>query len=278
MKNDGVVKIVIAVVLVFIVAKTCSTSKRTRQIRNTSISENWQKNPVDELIKSYSDVANFSIILYDMDVENPNSMSPEYKHKYRIVRDVNDSVMASETDWNIVSSSFFQQHVDNMGMEIASKKDGVVEKETAPAGYNNYVGNEKYGRWENRGGSSFWSFYGRYAFMSSMFNMMSPVRRSYYNDYRGNYYGSGRTYYGPSGQRIYGTKSYTSSASGKNTSWASKPNNFKSKVRSSVSRSSSASKSRSYSSSSSYNNKTTRSTSRSSSNTSYRSRSGGYGK
>jgi len=160
-------------------------------------------------------------------------------------------------------------------MEVATKKDGKLSKVASPAGYNHYVGNQKYGHWTERNGSSFWEFYGRYAFMSSMFHMMSPVHRSYWNDYRGGYYGS-RPYYGPSGSNIYGTRSYTSSSSGRNTTWGSKPTNFKSQVRNQVSRSSSAAKSKSYSSSSSYSRKS-RSSSRYSSSSS-RSRSGGFGK
>ena len=165
-----------------------------------------------------------------------------------------------------------------MGMTIASKTDGVLSKQAAPAGYNNYIGNPKYGQWQERNGSSFWEFYGKFAFMSSMFNLMSyPARRDYWNDYRGNYRGTNRDYYGPSGQKVYGTKSYTASASGNNTRWGNKSSSFKSNVRTKVARSASASTSRSYSSSNRYN-KTTRSSSRSSSGASYRSRSGGFGK
>ncbi len=275
--NNGIAKIIIVIVIGFFVIKTCSNSKSSRQYSSTTTqaAQNWQKNPVDDLIKKLSPEKNFSIILLDMD-----SRSGKYFHKYNVIIEKTDTVLADATDWQEVPDTYFSYNVDNMGMEIASKKDGKVSKVAAPAGYNNYVGNERYGQWRQRDGNSFWEFYGRYAFMSSMFNMMSyPARRSYYNDYHGGgYYGS-RPYYGPSGTNMYGTKSYTA-RSGKSTTWGSKPSTFKSQVRSSVARSSSASKSRSYSSGSKYSgssSKTTRSSSRYSSSSS-RSRSGGFGK
>ncbi|UII20946.1 hypothetical protein [Fulvivirga ligni] len=271
--NNGLAKIIIAVIIGFVIIKACSGRRSDSEYRQSSQLENWQKSPLDDIIKSLSDKQDFSIILYDMDADDS-----QYKHKYRIVSNEGDSVTAKETEWYPVSDVFFEQHLNDMGMEIASKKDGVVHKEAAPAGYTNYVGNPQYGHWVERNGSSFWEFYGKYAFLSSMFNLMTyPARRAYWDDYYGGYYGRGRSYYGPSGRTIYGTRSYTSSNTGKTTTWGSKPSTFKSKVRSQVSRSASATKSRSYSSGSSYS-KTSRSSSRSSSGSSFRSRSGGFGK
>jgi len=225
----------------------------------------WEKSPVDEIAKSLSNKRDFSIILYDMDAEGSGS-STVYKHQYKIIVPEEDTVTSRETKWYTVSDVFFDQHVNDMGMEIVTKKDGKLKKQVSPAGYNHYVGNEKYGRWTERNGTSFWEFYGRYAFMSSMFNMMAyPARRSYYDDYYGGgYYRSGRPYYGPRGQ-AYGTQSYTSKGTGRNSTWGSKPSTFKNNVRSRVSRSAVATK-------------RSRSASRSSRSSSYRSRSGGFGK
>ncbi|TLX76116.1 hypothetical protein E9993_07850 [Labilibacter sediminis] len=271
--NNGIAKIIIAVIIGFFVLKTCNNRKSSRQSYSPAqvTASTWEKSPVDKLVRSLSAENNFSIILLDMD-----SRSGKYYHQYNVIIEKPDTVLARETEWELVSETFFADNVNNMGMEIASKKNGRLSKVAAPAGYNHYVGNEKYGQWTERNGTSFWEFYGRYAFMSSMFNMMFPVHRSYYNDYYGGgYYGS-RPYYGPNGTNMYGTRSYTSSGSGKTSRWGSKPSNFKTQVRSQVSRSSSASKARAYSSSSSYSKKT-RSSSRYSSSSS-RSRSGGFGK
>ncbi|MBL4559711.1 MAG: hypothetical protein JKX79_01875 [Labilibaculum sp.] len=263
---NTVTKVIIGIIVVFFIAKTCGRSGSSSS--SSSVAKTWQKSPVDNLIKELNDEKNFSIILLDMDA---NESSDDYRHQYQVIIQRPDTVVEQKSAWKNVSATFFSQNLNNMGMEIASKKDGVVTKQAVPAGYNHYVGNDKYGRWENRGGSSFWAFYGQYAFMSSMFNMGS-YRRSYWNDYRGGgYYGSSRGYYGPSGgSPVYGTKSYTSSNSGRTSKWGSKPSSFKDKVRSRVSRSASTSSTRS-------STKTTRSSSRYRSS-STRSRSGGFGK
>ncbi|RUT78060.1 hypothetical protein [Ancylomarina longa] len=266
--DNTVTKIIIGVIVVFFIAKTCGRNRNT----SSSVAETWQKSPVDQLIKDLNKEANFSIVLFDMDADEGSISSDNYRHQYQIIIERPDTVLEQKTGWKNVSEAFFSQNINNMGMEIVSKKDGVITKQAVPAGYNHYVGNEKYGRWENRGGSSFWAFYGQYAFMSSMFNMMS-YRRSYWNDYRtGGYYGSSRGYYGPRGSSpVFGTKSYTGTSAGRSSKWGNKTSTFKNKVRSRVSRSSS-----------SYNRKRTSTrTTRSSSRyrrSSTRSRSGGFGK
>jgi hypothetical protein len=279
-EGNALAKIIIAVVIGFFIFKTCTRDDnpyRGAVNQNADLKE-WEKSPVDKLIKKYSDEQSFSVLLNDMDVDNASGDNPKYKHQYKLLIEKPDSVHVKETKWYNVSPVFFEKHVDHMGMEIASRIDGKVTKTASPAGYNNYVGDPKYGQWTQRNGSSFWEFYGKYAFLSSVFNMMSyPVHRRYWDEYRGGYYGTGRPYYGPSGRNIYGTKSFTSTQAGKNTRWGSKPSDFKNRVRSSVSRSAAAARSRSYSSGSRYG-KTSRSASRSSRSTSFRSRSGGFGK
>ena len=210
----------------------------------------------------------FSIILYDMNVEG--NFFEEYFHKYKIIEEVNpDEPKERITDWYQVSERVFNQHVDDMGMELISRgTDGEVVKTVSPPGYNNYVGNPQYGQWVQRDGGSFWEFYGKFAFMSSMFNMFTyPVRRSYYDDYRGNYYGR-RGYYGPrtSGRSYYGTNS-DFNRSRTNSTWSNNRSNFKNRVNNRTSRSSSITSS----------SRTSRSSSRYR-GTSSRSRGGGFGK
>ena len=177
-----------------------------------------------------------------MDVEG--SFFHTYMHQYKIIEETEPGKPEERlTDWYEVSEGYFESHANDMGMEIASRgEDGKLQKGASPPGYNNYVGNPKYGRWENRGGSSFWAFYGQYAFMSSMFNMMTyPVRRSYWNDYRGSYYGTGRSYYGPtaSGRSYYGTNSDYNRSTRPNSTWSRNTSSFKNRVSSRTSRSSS---------------------------------------
>ncbi len=202
------------------------------------------KSPVDELIKEMTHVPTFSIILYDMNTEG--TFFKEYYHQYRVIYE-NESgdVQEKTTEWYPVSKDFFEANINNMGMEIAAKgPDGKVTKTVGPPGYGAYVGNEKYGRWVQRDGGSFWEFYGKFALMNSLFNMMAfPARRTYWNDYRRSYYGTGRSYYGPrtsGGSRMYGTGSKYASTTNKSSRWASNPANssFKQRVRSGTSRSS----------------------------------------
>lgn len=221
------------------------------------------KSPVDDMVKTMTNASTFSIVLYDMNTEG--SIFKEYYHQYRIILEDKDGEIAEDiTDWYPVGEGFFDANLNNMGMEIAAKgEDGKITKGVSPPGYGAYVGNEKYGRWSQRDGGSFWEFYGKYALMSSMFNMMAyPARRSYYNDYRGGYYGTGRSYYGPKGsdgRSAYGTNSKYNTASNKSSKWSSNSanNSFKRGVRTSTTQSSK--------SGSRYSNFS-------------RSRSGGYGK
>jgi hypothetical protein len=257
--SKGLVKVVIAIIIGFFIIKAC-TGRNDNYQRVA-----YEKTELDKLVQKHSTEPDYSIVLYDMDAEGTGS-STIYKHKYQVIIPKSDTVESYTTDWRTVSDIFFEQHVDHLGMELAHKKDGKLHKETAPAGYSHFVGNERYGQWRERNGNSFWEFYGKYAFMSSMFNMMTyPVRRSYYNDYYTGYYGTGRTYYGPRGT-YYGTRSYTNSTAGKNRTWSSKPSSFKNDVRSRVSRSAERTRA----------SRVSRSSSRSGS--SYRSRSGGFGK
>lgn len=254
MGNRGVLVLIVCI-LGFIVIRSSSSCN------SSSRSVTYEKTPVDKLVVELSAEQNYSIILADMDSRNSS-----YLHKYKTLIEKPDTVLVKDSDWEKVSDVFFDANINNLGMAIATKKDGKLSKVASPAGYDNFVGNERYGRWSERNGTSFWAFYGRYMFMSSLFNMAAyPARRSHWDDYRrGGYYGN-RPYYGPSGN-TYGTKSYTAGGSGSKTTWASKPSTFKNDVRSKVSRSAQQTKLRRSRSSSRY--------SRSSS----RSRGGGFGK
>ena len=198
------------------------------------------KSPTDDIVRDLPRDEVFSVILYDMDQKG--NFSNTYYHRYQVIREIEGEVSESITDWKEVSEREFSKHIDDMGMEIVARDStGTLNKTAAPPGYNNYVGNPRYGRWENHGGTSFWAFYGQYAFMSSLFRMsMFPVHRSYYNDWRGNYYGTGRTYYGPAGgSRYYGTGSGYSRTNNPTSSWNSnRSSTFKSRVASRTSRSS----------------------------------------
>jgi hypothetical protein len=221
----------------------------------------FQKNPVDNLIRDMTNAHTFSVILYDMNVDG--TFFKDYQHQYRIIKQSSEEAEPTEeiTDWYTVSEDFFAQNENNMGMELAAKNaEGKISKTAAPPGYNNYVGNPKYGQWQGSGANSFWAFYGQYALLSNLLNMGTfPARRSYYDDYTSNR-GSGRPYYGPrtsDGRTTYGTNSTYTSRARPNSTWSRTTSSRGFRTRSSTSTSRSGSR---YSGSSS------------------RSRGGGFGK
>lgn len=201
----------------------------------------YQKNPLDILVRDLPSDQIFSVILYDMDVKG--NFLESFHHQYRVIQeDKSGELKEYTTGWLEVGKQTFNSHVNDMGMEIVARDStGNLSKAAAPPGYHNYVGNAKYGQWQtNSSGGSFWAFYGRYAMMSSMFNMMAyPARRSYYNDWRGSYHGTGRSYYGPKtqGSSYYGTNSKYNRTTNPTSSWSRNRSSFKQSVASRTSRS-----------------------------------------
>lgn len=180
-------------------------------------------------------------------VDNDNDSTANQDSTSQRIEKVNLSQDVSEetSDWVTVEKDFFEYHIHNMGMEVASKDaEGKVSKVPAPPGYGNHVGNKKYGKWERHSnGTSFWVFYGQYAFMRSMFGYNRPIYRNNYNTYRSSYHGKQAYYGGKSGgTRAYGTGS--GNARSQNPSVANKSSSFKSKVNSIKSRSTTTSRSR----------------------------------
>ena len=154
-------------------------------------------NPLLSLQKKLDRFPEYAIILNDMRYEG--NFFTDYFHQYKIiVNSDKDSANHEQalSDWQRVSSTFFRQHVNNLGMVLASKTVGGDKSSVPqPPGYQ-YIGNQQYGRWVERDGTSFWEFYGKYALISSLFGMMHrPVYYNDYNTYR-DYRRRNRPYYG----------------------------------------------------------------------------------
>lgn len=139
-------------------------------------------------------------ILIDMKEE-----AGRYFHKYRYI----ENGQSRETDWVPVSRAEYEQHKQHLGMSIYSKPEGALPedatKAASPPGYN-YVGNARYGYWENRNGQSFWVFYGQYALLRDLLwgpGFYQPVRRDTWSDY-GRSRSAGQPYYGQN--KEYGTE------------------------------------------------------------------------
>jgi len=205
----------------------------------------FQKNPLDLIVRDLPSDKPFTAILYDMDAQG--NFVETFYHQYKIIQDDGNGNLDDFTTGMLeVSKETFNRHINDMGMEIMARDStGALSKGAAPPGYNNYVGNEKYGQWKtDNSGNSFWAFYGRYALMSSMFNMMAyPARRSYYNNWRGGYAGTGRGYYGPrsGGRSYYGTNSAHGRSTNPSSRWSKSTSSFKRNVTSRTSKSSTSS-------------------------------------
>lgn len=205
----------------------------------------YQKSALDQIIRDLPTDKEFSVILHDMDVKG--SVFETYYHQYQIIQSSPDGEIDEDiTDWQEVSEQEFNRYINDMGMEIAARDStGKLTKNVAPPGYNNYVGNTRYGYWDHSGGSNFWVFYGQYAMLSSLFRMsMYPVSRGYYDDWHRNYRDRDERYYGPSSGggggyagRYYGTGSSYSKTTNPTSSWNSRSQTFRDRVATRVSRS-----------------------------------------
>ncbi len=169
--------------------------------------------PLNRLQKDLNKYPEFSIVLADM--KEDGNFFKDFYHRYKVVygekQSAGDSLtyQSAITDWYRVERDDFEKHQDYLGMVLVSKsKDNEISEDRYPPGYQ-YVGDSRYGQWrQDSSGNSFWSFYGKYAFFSSMFGMMrGPIYSSHWNTYRDSRH-SGRPYYG--NNRQYGTSgSYT---------------------------------------------------------------------
>ncbi|MBI3142978.1 MAG: DUF4178 domain-containing protein [Bacteroidetes bacterium] len=217
-----------------------------------------QTPPIQSIAEQYGTHENFSIILHDMD-EQPTGWSTQYRHKYMVVatKSAESEPEISYSDWVEVDRDYYREHQDNLGMELMAKNQEGVQTVAAPPGYSSYVGDERYGEWQtSSSGETFWSFYGKYMMFSTVFDLVTrPIYRGYYDNYRGAYYGR-NPYYGTDGRggSIYGTNStYTQ---------AQKPDFFERRQQRSRS----------------FDSRSSRGSSRYSGGSSFRSRSGGFGK
>ncbi|OQY49524.1 MAG: hypothetical protein B6230_07960 [Desulfobacteraceae bacterium 4572_89] len=146
--------------------------------------------PLTSLKRDLADKPTYSILLDDMKKEG--TFSKSYYHKYLVV----EPDGSKKTDWLRVPEKYFRANEAFLGMALVTKKDGVVEDQVSPPGYG-YVGDSEYGRWrQDSSGGSFWEFYGKYAFFSSLFGgWYHPVHRNDYGMYR-KYRSQGRPFFG----------------------------------------------------------------------------------
>ncbi len=102
--------------------------------------------PIGLLIEQQKVAPQFTLLLYDM--EKTGVFSKSYKQRFRVIKQEAGRVVAKDTEWFPVSSSQYNQHESNIGMEVAAKDTaGNIKRVVGPPGYTNYIGNPQYGFW-----------------------------------------------------------------------------------------------------------------------------------
>jgi len=174
--------------------------------------------PLDRLKAQLDQYPEYSVILEDM--KEDGNFIKDYYHRYKVVYsekpDAEEQSTRSEiSDWFRVTRNEFDKYKNYLGMVILSKSaDGQVSNSQYPPGYQ-YVGDSRYGNWRQDGrGNSFWEFYGKYAFFSHVFRSFSrPIYRSDWNSYRDSR-AARRPYFGRN--KEYGTNGSVTKRTNKN--------------------------------------------------------------
>jgi hypothetical protein len=174
------------------------------------------EDPVSELIGVESMEPMFTLLLFDMKEEGV--FSKTYKHRYRVLKEKEGKVVGLDSKWYNVSSSYFQQNQNNLGMEMAAKDStGTLARTIGPPGYTNYIGNSRYGAWKQVEGDSladkFWQFSLENAYIKTLLQLPTgKIHQKNHTEAR-NHYSRGFIYYGivtSGGRRRYGTYSSNS--------------------------------------------------------------------
>ena len=192
------------------------------------------KTAADSLPKKAAELQALSGQLYDVwdkilvDMQTRGSgAGRDYQQKIRTVRTrlpnaaAKTGATTAEEQWASVPQATFNAMRNNLGMAIehksAGKYDFEAEHVAEPAGFAYMAppsqGSNQYGYWENRGGQSFWVWYGQYALLRDLlFNhSYRPLPRDDWEGYR-TYRDRGQTYYGrdfESNAPKYGTNGTT---------------------------------------------------------------------
>ena len=150
------------------------------------------------------------------------TLSADYFHKYLVTQNGE----TTETDWQKVDETMFENHVDDLGMDIVTKPFGAFEDEKitnpTPAGLA-FVGNPQYGRWQTDDrGTSFWAWYGAYRLFGDLLGARGQpysYRRDEWETWSTRY--RGQPYYGEDKDKRerYGTGGYVVGSSNR---WASR--------------------------------------------------------
>jgi len=92
---------------------------------------------------------------------NVRTTTAHYFHRYSYI----ENGVKRDGDWEEVKHEFYDEHDEHLGMSLVEKPHGVFEDETihvpSPAGMA-LVGDEKAGKWEQRGANTVWVWWPHY--------------------------------------------------------------------------------------------------------------------
>jgi len=173
--------------------------------------------PSEKLIKQLGPT-HYSIVLNDMTVAEENEKMV-FKHKYHVLKNINDNITVDSLDWQPVNEKFFVKHENDLGMEIVSNHNDRLSRVAQPVGFGWAIGNDKYGSWEeektdstkttnnsNNNNRRVWRSHGPSMLMMYML-MRRPTYQRNYNSYQ-SAHASGRSYYGKENNTYtHGTRS-----------------------------------------------------------------------
>lgn len=139
-------------------------------------------------------------------------------HRYLIT----ENGRSTETDWVPVDASLFAGNLENLGMDILTKPEGIYEEDAllvpVPPGFA-YVNNRRCGRWVNRPEGRVWEWNDRCGGYRGYYGRWYPSVWILYSDWdRWNRGMKGKTpYYGPG--NVFGTYGSGGSSTFRGTNW-----------------------------------------------------------
>jgi hypothetical protein len=118
----------------------------------------------------------YSIILHGLRTEGKSAFH-QYKLVWQDTAATSDSLRTRVrfTDWTPITRELYRREQPQQGLAVYTRKAGVVDSIPAPPVYA-YVGDPRYGRWDNVNGTPAWVFAAQYALMAHALDELGDYR------------------------------------------------------------------------------------------------------
>lgn len=110
---------------------------------------------VEKVIHNYADVPTYSVILTEIKEDDSKYFQ---KLTVAIPKEGDGASRNDVLDWNETTKDDYEQTADFVGLTILNKKDGTITHTAHPPGYS-YVGDNRYGSWQQGPSGMFWAWY-----------------------------------------------------------------------------------------------------------------------